>query len=737
MRGTRVLLLGWLAAVAAAAQTASTGALKGTVVLERTGDPVHHATVRIVNLGRSVETNEEGAFEFPNLRPGRYDVLAHLHPLSDARQTIDVRAGETANLTFSLKISPIHEEVTVTASGREESTLESFQTVASLGRLELVGKVGPSIGDVLENETGVAKRSAGPATGRPVVRGFDGDRVLIMQDGLPTGTLSYQSGDHAEPLDVMSMERLEVVRGPATLLYGSNAIGGVVNAVSTHHEYHQHPHEGLRGAVTGTGGTNNGLAAGNGSFEYGHKNWLLWGGGGAQRTGDYSSPLGVVENSHTRTNNANAGVGHYGKKFFNSFGYSFSDGRYGVPSPPEEVNGGEEAPDHDHHGHENVNLDFRRHNLRYSGGVRNLNSWIDLATFQVNYSDWKHQEIAGGAVENEFFNKQVVYRGVFNQHKLGPLSGSFGFQGLYRDYKAIGEEAFTPPVKQNAVAVFGLQQFDLERVKLQFGGRVERTAYHPSGGESRSFAGFSGGAGIQVPLWKGGVFVTNYSHSFRAPALEELFAFGPHAGNLTWEIGNRDLRRERGDGVDFSIRQIGSRVRGELNYFHYWMSDFVYLAPTGEIEGGLVQAEYSQADARYRGVEGRLDVGMYRNLWLNLGLDQVRADLRPGETPLPRIPPVRGRIGVDARWRGFSVRPGLILAGEQDRVFPTETTTAGWTTFNLNASYIRATQHTIHTIGLSAFNLNGRLYRNHLSFIKEYAPEIGRGVRFYYSLQFF
>jgi iron complex outermembrane recepter protein len=731
----RVLLV-LLIALSAMGQTRPRGTLRGVVTLERTGDPVHHATVRIVTLGRSVETNEDGVFEFTNLRPGRYDVLAHLHPLSDARQTVEVLADQVSELNFALRISPIHEEVTVTASGREESTLESFQTVASLGRLELVGKVGPSIGEVLENETGVAKRSAGPGTGRPVIRGFDGDRVLIMQDGLPTGTLSYQSGDHAEPMDVMSMERLEVVRGPATLLYGSNAIGGVVNAISTHHEYHQHPHEGVRGAITGSAGNANGLAAGNGSFEYGRNGWLLWGGGGAQRTGDYSTPVGVIENSHTRTTNANIGLGHYGPKFFHSLGYNTSEGRYGVPSPPE-AEDDHDDDDRDHHGHEDINLDFRRHNLRYSGGMRNLNSWIDLATLQVNYSDWKHQEIADGAIENEFFNKQVVYRGVFNQRKRGLLSGSFGFQGTHRDYKAIGEEAFTPPVKQNSFGVFGLQQFDVERFKVQLGGRVERTGYNPTGGESRSFAGFSGGAGVQVPLWHGGVFVTNYSHSFRAPALEELYAFGPHAGNLTWEIGNPNLRRERGNGIDLSLRQIGSRVRAELNYFHYWMRDFVYLAPTGEIEDGLVEAEYNQADARYRGVEGRLDLGVHRNFWLNLGFDQVHADLRPTETPLPRIPPMRGRIGVDARWRAFSVRPSVILADQQDRIFLTETPTAGWATFNLNSSFVRATQHTIHTVGFSAFNLNDRLYRNHLSFIKEFAPEIGRGVRFYYSIQFF
>jgi iron complex outermembrane receptor protein len=731
----RCLVFGFaIFAPAVFAQRASTGVLRGTVRLEGSTEPVHDATVRIVNTNRNVTTNMEGDYEIRDLAPGRYEVVAHMHAFSDTRKTVTISEDSITELNFELKLSPIHEEVTVTASGHEESTIDSFLSVTSANRLDLTSRVGTSLGDVLETETGVTKRSSGPGTGRPVVRGFDGDRVAIMQDGLPTGTLSYQSGDHAEPMDVTAMERIEVVRGPATLLYGSNAIGGVVNAISAHHEYHQHPHQGVRGHITGTGGSNNDLAGGSGSFEVGVKNWLLWGGGGAQRTDDYSTPLGVVENSGTRTNTANGGVGYQGSRYFSTIGYNFSNGRYGVPNAPEEEDGHEAEEEH---AHENVMLDFRRHNVRYTGGIRQLGPAIDLLTFQVNYSDWMHQEVADGAIENEFFNKQVVYRGVFSQRQAGRLSGSFGFQGSYRDYEAVGAEAITPPVKQNTAAVFGLEEFRFEKFKIQLGGRVERTAYHPTAAQTRTFTGFSGAAGVQVPLWTGGVFVTNYSHSFRAPALEELYAFGPHAGNLTFEIGDQTLRRERGDGLDFSLRHHNGRVRGELNYFHYWLSDFVFLAPTGNIEDGLIEAEYAQSDALYRGVEGRLDMTLHPNLWLNLGFDQVNAELRPAGTPLPRIPPVRGRIGVDVRWRGLSVRPGVVLANDQTRLFPTETRTAGYTTFNLTSSYTIAGRHTIQNFGVNAFNLGDRLYRNHLSFIKEFAPEIGRGVRFFYSVQFF
>ena len=161
---------------------------------------------------------------------------------------------------------------------------------------------------------------------------------------------------------------------------------------------------------------------------------------------------------------------------------------------------------------------------------------------RVNYSDYNHQEIVGGETETAFFNKQFVYRTVFDQKKRGRLSGSFGFSGMHRDYKTIGEESIAPPTIQNNFAVFALESVDFNTLRLQFGGRVEHNGYDPTGFRSRSFTGFSGAVGLSQRLWKDGTFVVNYSHSYRAPSLEELYNNGPHPGNLTFEIGNETSR---------------------------------------------------------------------------------------------------------------------------------------------------------------------------------------------------
>jgi len=734
------LLIPALLASALPGWTQGGGTLRGKVTLASTGAPLHGATVTLSRLGRTAETGDDGAYEIRDIPPGEYLVLAHLQSLSDESRSVTIRAGESAQADFALAVSVLRQSITVTASGQEQSTLESFQSVTSLESVELSLGSRASLGELLDYQPGVAKRSFGPGSSRPVIRGFDGDRVLVMQDGLPTGTLSSQSGDHGESLDATSLDRLEVVKGPATLLYGSNAIGGVVNAVTGHHQLHGHPHQGLRGYLTGFGGTGNGHGGGAGGFDLGLGKWLLWGSGSGQRTGEYNTPSGRIENSQTRVSNSSGGFGRYGEKWFFDLGYRYDEGKYGVPFASEFGHGHgeeEEALSKSGEEHEDVALDFRRHNIRGSTGWRNLDSFFETFRLSINHSDWRHRELEGAEVGTVFHNNQTTYRGVFQQRPAGGWSGSFGFQGSHRDYETAGEESLAPPVKQNVFAVFGLQERQLEKLRLQFGGRIEGTQYKPDGLRERSFTGFSGAAGVYFPLWQGGAFVTNFTSSYRAPALEELYNNGPHVGNLTFEVGNPNLRRERSNGIDLALRHQARRVRAEVNLFHYAIRDFVFLAPTGEEEDGLPEAEYGQADSRFTGTEASLSVGLREYLWLNFGSDYVRARLKETGEPLPRIPPLRGRAGFDFRLKGLSVRPELRLARDQARTFGAETRTAGYAVFGVNASYTLAQQHVAHVFGVEAFNLGDRLYRNHLSFIKDRAPEIGRGIRFAYTMRLF
>jgi iron complex outermembrane receptor protein len=208
-------------------------------------------------------------------------------------------------------------------------------------------------------------------------------------------------------------------------------------------------------------------------------------------------------------------------------------------------------------------------------------------------------------------------------------------------------------------------------------------------------------------------------------------------GNLAFEIGDENLERERSNGVDISLRHQTGRIRGEANFFYYDFGNFVYLAPGDEFVDGLIEAVYAQDDARFTGTEMKLDVGVSENLWVNLGLDAVDAQLTATGAPLPRIPPFSGSVGLDFRLAGLSVTPEVVMAAARDDVFATETPTAGYAVFNLAASYTVPQQHFSHHFSVNFFNMGDRLYRNHVSFIKDLAPEIGRGVRFGYAVKFF
>jgi iron complex outermembrane recepter protein len=696
--------------------------ITGTVTLAGRDDGIHNVRVTIIQLRRSVDTDENGKFEFRDVPPGKYDVSAHLEGTSDVLKRVEVTATGDSTANFQIRLDAVREQVTVTATGSEETTFNSIQSVTIIGANDLAKKNPVSLGEALDNELGVSKRSFGPGTARPVIRGFDGDRVLVLQDGQRIGALGFQSGDHAEPLDVLSQDRVEVVKGPATLLYGSSAIGGVVNAISGH----ESAHEGLRGYITALGGTNNYQAGGSAGIEYGRGNWLFWGNGGGQRAGDYETPLGRVTNSHTRDGNGSGGFGYFGKGWV-SAEFAYDNRKYGIP-----YDTSEEAP-------EKVFLTPRRASVQVKGGYRDLDSFVNGADFSFAYNNYKHDEVEAdtGEIGTAFKNKTYLYRGVFEQRRTGRLSGSFGFWGLHRDYESIGEEALAPPTTQNAFALFGLQTIDFEHAAIQFGARFEHNGYDPTGLEKRSFNGFSGSAGVRIPIGGSTAFVANYTHSYRAPALEELYNNGPHPGNAAFEIGDPDLNRESSDGIDLSIRHSSDRLRAELNFFYYHINDFIFLAPTGEVEDGLPVANYAQGGSRFMGTEARLDVNLWRNFWFLSSLDYVNAELNDTQTPLPRIPPLRGRIGFEAIYRGFRINPEVIMAQDQDRLFPLETRTAGYATVNLTASYTFTQKHLAQIISVNAFNLNDKLYFNHLSFIKRFTPEIGRGVRLVYTIRFF
>lgn len=371
-----------LLSLTAIAQSATLlGTLRGTVRLEPSETVARNAVVTIVELKRSALTDENGAFEFADVPTGRYQIIAHLDRVPDVVKMVEVTGGNQT-IDFQLTMAPVSEQVTVTATGSAEAVSSSYQSVNSVGALELAQRNPVSIGEALEYQLGVAKRSFGPGSGRPVIRGFDGDRVLVLQNGLRIGGIASQSGDEVEPIDVLSLDRVEIVKGPATLLYGSNAIGGVVNGISTNDVYQR----GLSGYLSAFGSTNNGQAGTNGGFKYGVREFLFFANGGAQKANDYRTPLGTVLNSYARSGSLSGGAGWFPRKGWLSFTYTFDQRRYGIPVEPDEL--------------DLEYLKMRRHNYEVRGGWRNLDGFIEGSDFALSYNDYLNREFEFETDEN-------------------------------------------------------------------------------------------------------------------------------------------------------------------------------------------------------------------------------------------------------------------------------------------------------------------------------------------------
>ncbi|MEE2792395.1 MAG: TonB-dependent receptor [Acidobacteriota bacterium] len=737
------------------------GTIRGTVTFSTDNQPVHGAMILLVGTSLVELTSETGEFEMSNIPPGTYEVVAQREHLTAARQNVSIEGDDSVTVDFSLILSPVHEDLTVTATASgQAAAFEAFNSVTTLDSFELLSNPQSTLGEVLQNEPGVANRSFGPGSSRPIIRGFDGDRVLIMEDGIRTGDLSGQSGDHGILTDPNGLDRVEIVRGPATLLYGSNAIGGVINAITPHENFRQNANDGTRGQLSLDAGSANRQAGSNASLQHRQGKLQLWGSGGARRTGDYHTPEGAIENSATQLSNARAGVGYVGDQFFASGAFTVEDGHYGVPFA---------GNFHGHHSQEDdgedenalfVDLDSQRRVGRFDFGMNNLRSRvIDSFQVTVNIVDFENNEIEIDdgleSLHTTLANRSYIGRAEFTQQTTSRLDGKFGIWAQLREFTAAGEEALAPPTDQTSLAAFAYEELDFGRYRIQFGGRLERNDYtvgerllhhhgeeerderEPPTARNRDFSGESVSFGVQVDLGTDTAFVTNVTHSHRAPSLEELYNFGPHVGTLMFEIGNPDLDSETSLGLDVSLRHQTPRTQANFNAYVYDIENFVFGSVTDESTDGLMVAHFLQADSRFAGFDTEASLRLVGPAWVNVGLGLVDAELTTSREPLPRIPPLRGRLSLDLPYKGLTISPEVILAAAQEQVYRTETVTKGYSVFNLRASYVRARQHMAHIVSVTAYNLTNRLYRNHTSFIKDLTPEIGRGIRFGYSLRFF
>jgi iron complex outermembrane receptor protein len=707
---------------------AQTTTLSGTLVNALSGDAVPNVlvTIQSATLTRQTRSGSDGVYSFADLPAGAYQLAVRADGYLPARTDVTVGA---AALTSNLQLNPeLHFSEVTSVSPDAKNSFLSFQATEALGGQELTKELQGTLGATLENQAGIALRSFGPGPARPVIRGMDGDRVLIVEDGLRMGDLSSQSGDHGVNVNPASATRIEVVRGPATLLYGANAIGGLVNVVTN--EIPTSPVVKPTGSFTldtATAAPGGGTA---GEVTLGHGKFALNLAGSGRRSSDFTSPDGTIPNSFNRAFTGQVGAAYTSDRGYLGASYGYDRTHYGIPF----VEAGE------------TNLNPRRQNFTVRGERRGMGSLFDSFRGSLGVRRYRHDELNGEEVATSFKNDTTELELLAHHGAARKLHGAIGGSVLTRDFLASGEEALAPEVDQKGYAGYLYEEVVASsRVQVQFGGRIDRANFTPKADEpSRDFTNVSGSLGLLLTPTDQTSVAFSLAHASRNPALEELYFHGPHPGNNAVENGNPDLESERALGFDASLRWRNARASGEVTFFVNQIGNFIFRQFTGEVEDDLPVTVFVQDNGRMQGVESHLDVRVGPLVWLEGGLDYVRGELTNRDLPMPRVPPLRGRAGLRLQRNAFQTGIEGSFTAKQGRVYTEgfsgttlgETPTEGYNLMKLFASYSFGSGTMVNTITARLDNATNSLYHNHLNYLKDLAPEMGRNFALVYNVKF-
>ncbi len=604
-----------------------------------------------------------------------------------------------------------------------------------------------SLGETLNKQPGVSSSYFGPGASRPIIRGLDGDRIRILRNGVGALDASSLSYDHAVPLDPVNVERVEIVRGPAALLYGGSAIGGVVNTFDN-----RIPTEAIDG-IHGAGELRYGGAdttrSSAGKLEAGDGTFALHLDANARAFNDLKIP------GYARDRHAPAGDDDDQKKgrLGNSSGrqdggavggsYTWDDGYAGLSYSNYDANYGSPAE-------QDVRIRMKQDHYAFASEIRNLQGPFSSLKLNAGYTDYQHSEIEGGEVGTTFKNKGYEARIEARHVPIGPLNGVIGAQVNRNEFSALGEEAFVPQTDTNSGAVFILEELQAtDRLKLSLGGRLERTAVDPNskGNErfeaadrSKTFTAgslSSGAVFTLTPIWS---LAATLGYTERAPTFYELYANGAHVATGTYELGNSNLSKEKAVSSDLALRFDNGTHTGSVGVFYSHFSNYIGLLGTGRTlndEGepdanGIPEYTYSGVRARFTGFEAsdhwKLGESAYGKFALELSGDYTRAtNLDTGEA-LPRIAPLRLSSGLLWELDRWQARVDVEHASNQGRVPDNESGTHGYTTLGASAGYHFDVGSSQWLAFVKGDNLTNQTVRYASSILRDIAPAPGRGI---------
>jgi iron complex outermembrane recepter protein len=680
------------------------------------------------------------------------------------------------------------ERVVVSGGAIESSETDKAQSVTILSEDNLKLQTQPTLGDTLETQPGVGGSGFAAGASRPVIRGQADNRIRVLNNGTEVFDVSNLSPDHAPSVSTLLSQSIEVVRGPATILYGSGAIGGVVNVTDNLIPVEQPPTT-LSGEVDARFNSVDLERSGAMALTLSpFKHFVIHAEGSLLRTDDRSipgfaldqriraeltpeqrhdngfggNPFGTVPNTMVETKDFGIGASYVWDKGYFGASYTRFLSYYGVPNDPETDEPGVPPA--------RVHLNVRKDQYNVRSSVVDPLPWFSVANLKFVYTDYKHDELDNNKVGATFKTNGFDSRIELVHQPIGPFQGSIGSQVFYKELSVLGGEAFLQPTQALAAAGFLFEEVKLNPVRIQFGMRVESnsvsidssdpelTSLTSPSQKDQEFLPVSGAAGAIYDFAKDWQLALNLAYSQRAPTPEELFARGPHDATFQFIIGDPNLDVEINRSVDLSLRRTAGRVTGFISGFYTSYDGFIDFTPTGVFEEGLQVFIYTPKQATFYGGEGRVDFHLLpleitranepsdsksvknvimggeetaqknpNDLYLRLQADYVHAEDSSGE-PLPRITPFRWGVSLNYESEHWTASIEGWLVDSQNRVAEFETTTPNYTFFNVSAGYKFQAWRTYNYLYVRATNLLDAEGRDHLSFLKEVFPLPGRGV---------
>ena len=684
----------------------------------------------------------------------------------------------------SSRSTAVGADIIVTAP-LQQSERDVLQGTSVLTGEALTRNLRPTLGETLARLPGVSATSFGPSASRPILRGFQGERIRVLTDGIGSIDVSNTSVDHAVIIDPLLAERIEVLRGPSALLFGSSAVGGVVNVIDTRIP-RTVPENGYR--VNGI--ANYGSAANERSVEAAGdvavgKHLVLHADGSYLKSDDLEiggyalsrqaraavlsqvglpqavepgeEPIdfagaaqikGRLPNSFSKTWTAGVGASIITDTGSLGVSYSHYDSFYGVPIRyATEVGQEQEAP--------RLDIVQNRYDLR--GEIETGGGFLERIRVRLGHADYRHFELEeDGSVGTAFYNNGTEGRLELVQANRGGWSGASGVQYFNRLFNVVGEEAFLPRNETNQTGLFTLQQFNSGAFRAEGGLRYEWSDLNARNDEEsrfftgqRSFNALSGSLGASYALSDAVRVGINGSRTERAPSGEELFANGGHAGTQAYELGDPNFRLEKSWGLEATLHAHTDRVSFDASAYYNWFSNYISEnqvgpevcqaattlygrdpADAGEVD--LPCFQYQQADARYYGFEANLSATLFQ-----IGETRINGDVLGDyvhanvvdQGPIPRIPPARVLGGIEAQGGQFTLRGEVEHLFDQKRIAAFETPTKDYTIVNASVSLSPFGRDSKTTLLLSANNMFDVNVRRHASFLKDFAPLAGRDLR--------